>query len=206
MARKIDLRKLKASSQHDINWALERLETAKALKVDYMMLRWMSAMTAVELHGVWERYAEARAVAALNHDASHFIAEEGIAGVSQVSFGLASFVVRGGSKFFDFRSMADLFGKADRWLGKTNNPFRKVPQADVPYIDALAAIRNCVVHNSDAAKLAYRRHLQQVYSIRYAPLPDEFLNAKDSRPASPKRYHSRLAGLAVVLDRAIAHT
>lgn len=205
MARKIDLKKLKASSQHDMRYALDRIEKAEKLK-DYVLLRWMSAMTAVELHGIWERYAEARAVAALNHDASHFIAEESIAGVSQVSFGLASFIVRGGNKFFDFRSMADLFGKADRWLGKNNNPFRKVPQADVPYIDALAAIRNCVVHGSDAAKQAYRRHLQQVYNIRYAPLPEEFLNAKDNRPGSPKRYCSRLKGLAVVLERAIAHS
>jgi hypothetical protein len=70
-------------------------------------------------------------------------------------------------------------------------------------LDALAAIRNCVVHGSDAAWAAYRRVLEGVYGISSAPEPDEFLNATDNRAVSPYRYHSRLEGLAEVLERAI---
>ncbi|WP_316195806.1 MULTISPECIES: hypothetical protein [unclassified Bradyrhizobium] len=164
-------------------------------------------MTAVEIHGIWERYAEDRIVAGLNHDSSHFISEESISGVSHVTVGLASFIVRRGNKYFDFRSMGDLIGKADGWLGMgSKNPFRSLPAHDRNYIDVLASIRNCVVHGSDAAWGSYRAKLESVYGISYAPEPDEFLNAKDNRATSPLRYQSRLKGLAKIVERSISQT
>ena len=203
MPRKIDLTKLKTHSRQEIAYALTRIDDAEKAQMNYLLIRWMSAMTAVELHGIWERYTEARIVAALNHDANHFIVTQGIAGVSHVSSGLASFIVRGGNRYFDFKSMPDLIAKADQWLGNAANPFRAIAPDDRRYIDVLAAIRNCVVHGSDAAKTAYSRHLRQTYNISYPPLPEEFLNAKDNRQASPIRYQSRLKGLALVVERAI---
>ena len=71
------------------------------------------------------------------------------------------------------------------------------------YIDAPAAIRNCVVHGSDASVIAYKRHLRQVYNIHSAPEPDEFLGSIDNRTNSPGRYERRLNGLANVLKDAI---
>ena len=203
MPRKIDLARLKARSQKAIAYALKRIDDAEKIKANYLLIRWMSAMTAVEIHGIWERYTEARIVAALNHDAAHFIAAESIVGVDHVSSGLASYIVRGGNKYFDFRSMADLTAKADRWLGRWANPFRTLTPDDRRYIDVLAAIRNCVVHGSDAAKTSYRLHLKQAYNVSYPPTPEEFLNAKDNRLGSPLRYRSRLKGLASVVERAI---
>ena len=206
MPRKIDVTKLKTRSRQEITHSLTRIDDAEKAQMSYLLVRWMSAMTAVELHGIWERYMEARIVAALNHDANHFIVAQSIAGVSQVSSGLASFIVRGGNKYFDFRSMPELIAKADQWLGNTANPFRGLAPEDRRYIDVLAAIRNCVVHGSDAAKTAYSRHLKQTYNISYAPLPEEFLNAKDNRQGSPLRYQSRLKGLALVVERAIGQS
>jgi hypothetical protein len=206
MPRKVDVKKLKASSRNAITEAMKRIDDAEKAKMHYLLVRWMSAMTAVELHSIWERYSEARIVAALNHDAKHFIAEEDIVGVSHVSFGLASFIVRGGNKYFGFKSMSDLLGKATRWLGKPNNPFQAISTNDRNYIDVLAAVRNCVVHKSDAAWASYRSRLHTVYGISYPPEPEEFLNAKDNRQGSPLRYESRLKGIATVLDRAIGQT
>jgi hypothetical protein len=207
MPRKIDLVKLKHRARKDISTSLGRIQHAEQSKFDYMLIRWMSAMTAVELHGIWERYVEKRIVAGLNHDSSHFISEEAISGVAHVTVGLASFIVRGGNKYFDFRSMADLIGKTDRWLGSgEKNPFRSLPLNDRNYIDVLAAIRNFITHRSDAAWSTYRAKLKSVYGILYAPEPDEFLNAKDNRAVSPARYQSRLKGLATVIERSITQT
>ena len=65
MPRKIDLQKMKKKSVEDLRDAIIRLDTAKNL--DYLLVWWMSAMTAVEIHGRWERYVEKRLVASLNH-------------------------------------------------------------------------------------------------------------------------------------------
>ncbi|UYO43993.1 hypothetical protein KQX63_21885 [Rhodopseudomonas palustris] len=203
MAKKIDLKKLKSRSLNEIDTCIIRVQDSVAAGGHYTLIRWMSAMTAVQLHSVWERYAEWRLVAALNHNAKHFIAEEGIVGVSHVSSGLASFIVRGGNRYFDFRSMSDLIAKSDRWLGRAENPFRNLDKVDSSYIDALASVRNAVVHGSDAAKRTYCYHLNKVYGIKFAPTPEEFLNAKDNRAGSPSRYQPRLTGFSVVVKKAI---
>ena len=100
--------------------------------------------------------------------------------------------------------MSELIDKADTWVAV--NMFRALPKSDRNYIDALAAIRNCVVHRSDAAMLAYRRSLRQVYGIKLAPGPDEFLYAKDFRNSSPARYQRRLYGLMTVVRRSVLST
>ena len=196
MPRTIDLPALKTRSTNAVNHAIARYERAVIAQLHYALVRWIAKMTAVEIHAIWERYVEGHLVAALNHNARHFLVENSIVGVSRVSSGLASYVVRGGGRFFDFRSMSDLMQKGDRWLGAAANPFRLLSADDRAYIDALAAIRNCSVHKSDAALHAYRRVLRTQYGIRSAPEPDEFLNAQDRRGTSPGRYQSRLHGLA----------
>jgi len=206
MPRTVDLSGLKTRSLHALSHAMERYKAANKASLDYLLVRWIAEMTAVELHAIWERYVENRVVAALNHDAAHFLKEQGIKGVSRVSSGLAFYVVRGGGRYFDFRSMSDLLDKGDRWLGKAKNPFRSLSADDRSYIDALAAVRNCVVHRSDAAVGSYKRSLKTVYGMRSVPEPDEFLTAKDLRAASPARYESRLRGLATVVIRSVQNT
>lgn len=163
-------------------------------------------MAAVEVHSTWERYVEDRLATALNHNSAHFIVTHDVRGVSRVSSGLAYYVVRSGGRYFDFKGTSDLLSKGDEWLGKPNNPFRVLSAQNCKYIDALAAIRNFIVHGSDAAAKAYKRHLKQVYGITYPPKPDEFLNAKDYRAASPKRYQTRIHGLVAIVEEAIRKT
>ncbi|MGP0059552.1 MAG: hypothetical protein ACLPID_09730 [Beijerinckiaceae bacterium] len=147
-----------------------------------------------------------RLIAALNHSAEHFIAEQEIRGVTHIPFGLASYIVRGGGKFFDFRSTADLLRKGDAWLGRDSNPFRVLTANDRMYIDVLSAVRNYIVHDSDTSFASYRSHLQKAYNIKAAPAPNEFLNTIDIRALSPWRKHRRIDGLAKVLAGAIQQT
>jgi hypothetical protein len=204
--RTIDVRKVKQKAIDELTQNRNRIEERINAQSDYLLLRWMSRMTAVEAHAIWERYVENRLVAAINHNPQHFLSEHNIKGVQRVSYGLATYVVRGGNRFFDFRSMSDLIGKADKWLAPSHNTFRSLPPNDRKYIDALAAIRNFIVHGSDAAQLAYKRELRNVYGVHSAPQPDEFLYAQDNRPGSPARYQIRLFGLMTILEQAITNT
>ncbi|MGP0059553.1 MAG: hypothetical protein ACLPID_09735 [Beijerinckiaceae bacterium] len=61
MTKKIDLKKLKDKSLNDLDASRSRLDTAIRAKFDYLLIRWMSAMTAVEFHAIWERYVEKKA-------------------------------------------------------------------------------------------------------------------------------------------------
>jgi hypothetical protein len=162
-------------------------------------------MTAVEIHGIWERYAEERLVAALNHSPDHFLQSNIVSGVTTIPKGLANYLVRSGGKYFDFRSVSDLIEKGDRFVGKSDNPFRTMRDNDRKHLDALAAIRNCVVHQSEAARSKYKSTLASVYGIRTAPDPDEFLNALDMRQSSPARRQKRVVGLSVVVKYCVQH-
>jgi hypothetical protein len=206
MPRTVDLPGLKTKSANLLNQAIARYDSIDANGPQYLLARWVAKMTAVEMHAIGERYVENRLVAALNHNAKHFLAEQNIKGVSRVSSGLALYVVRGGGRYFDFRSMSDLMDKGDRILGKAANPFRAPSADDRSYMDTLAVVRNSIVHRSDAAFASYKRCLRSVYGIKSAPEPDEFLHAKDMRATSPARYRSRLHGLATVVARCIQNT
>lgn len=200
--RKADIPNLKSTSIKQIDAVVKRLKEVQ--EQQYMLSRWVAQMSVVEIHSVWERYAEKRLAATLNRDATYFIAEQEIKGVQHVSLGLASFVVRGGARFFDFRSAGELITKSDRLLGNSQNPFRRLTMPQRDYIDCMAAIRNCVVHGSEHSQARYRQHLKAIYGISSAPAPDEFLNAVDNRGASPARYQKRIVGIATVVNAAIS--
>jgi hypothetical protein len=203
MARKFDLRKLRSDAQADLREAINIVTKAAVNPAEYLFARWVGKMTAVHVHAVWERFIEDRAAAALNHDPHYFLKEHDVRGVTNISSGLAYYIVRGGGRYFDFRSMSDLWAKSDQWFNKTTNPFRRVAATDIPYINALSAIRNCVTHGSDAAKKSYKTHLQTCFGIKSVPEPGEFLLAKDLRAASPLRYSPRIFVLINVVERAI---
>jgi hypothetical protein len=209
MARKFDLKKLKADTNEfiddlvgQIEWIEEKLNGPE----DYLFLRWVYEMIAVELYASWERYAESRIIAALNHSPQHFITDNSLTGVDSVSKGLAEYVVRGGGRYFDFRSVEDLKGHATRLLGKSRNPFSNISPEQEKYLDTLSTIRNRTVHDSDAARAAYKVKLKQVYGISSAPKPSEFLSTSDNRKASPARYKKRLFGLIEIVRQTIKAT
>jgi len=203
MPRKIDLKKLSTTAKRDVNLALSQYQRVCDKSKDYLIARWVAQMTAVEIHAIWECYTEKRLITALNHKPNYFIAENGIKGVSVVSSGLAAYIIRGGRRFFDFRSISELVLMANRLLGKANNPFNALSKQEREYIDCLAAIRNMVVHRSSAATIAYKNQLKKVYRILYAPKPEEFLNAIDFRSNSPDRGKQRIHGIAQVVIQAI---
>jgi hypothetical protein len=204
MARKVDLSALRKRATQEVREAMTLYDSAGAF--DYWYQAWIAKMTAVEVHAIWERYVETRLVAALNHNPKHFIEQQGIAGLTRISTGLARYIVRGGRPYFDFRSIEDLLGKANHWLGSAANPFNALSPPNRAYIDCLAAIRNCVVHGSDASINAYKRRVRTVYGVVAVPETQEFIHAKDYRPTSPARNKSRLHGLAEVVVKAIQTT
>lgn len=205
MPRNVDLSSLKKDATRGVTYAMKRYSSIEET-LDYFHVRWIAQMTAVEIHAVWERYVEGRLIAALNHAPHHFLKQNDIIGVSRISRGLASYVVRGGGRFFDFRSTADLIGKANVLLGQAGNPFASLTAVERSYIDCLAAIRNCVVHGSAASFAAYKKNLKTVYGISAAPEPDEFLKAKDFRAMSPARNKGRIYGIAHIIKSAIHKT
>jgi hypothetical protein len=138
MARKFDLKKLRSEAQADLREAINTVTKASVNPAEYLFARWVCKMVAVDIHAVWERFVEDRAAAALNHNPHHFLKENDVKGVENISSGLAYYIVRGGARYFDFRSMSDLWGKSDQWFGKSTNPFRKVSGTDVPYIDSFS--------------------------------------------------------------------
>jgi hypothetical protein len=157
MPKKVDLLALKKKSVQELRWAMGRYDNSE--NMHYLWRRWIARMTAVEIHAIWERYVEARLVAALNHSPKHFLEQQNIAGVTRISKSFARYIIRGGGRFFDFRSMSDLKGKANRWLGLAN-PFNSLTAKDRAFIDCLAAVRNCVVHGSEASVTAYKQSLK----------------------------------------------
>jgi len=160
-------------------------------------------MTSVEVYAIWERYAEKRLTIALSNHPGQFLEDNGIKGMKSIPVGLATTLVRSGGRYFDFRSTADLIDKADRLVGKVDNPFRKLPANLRKYLDSHGAIRNYIVHQSDSALTSYKRHLSNVYNVKAKPGPPEFLNSIDYRADSPARYERRLKGIMRVIERCI---
>jgi hypothetical protein len=187
MARKFDLKKLKREAIKELDDAKGIVAKVEKNTNEYIFARWVCRMVAVDIYESWENYVENRLAAGLNHAPEHFLETHDVKGVKNISSGFAYYIVRGGGRFFDFRSVAELVRKGNEWLGKQTNPFLKLSKAQREYIDALAAIRNYVSHGSDAANRAYRWHLKKLYGIQYAMTPGEFLLTLDRRPVSHAR-------------------
>jgi hypothetical protein len=205
MPKKINLDALISSSRADIAHAMKRYREVSR-KLDHFETRWVAQMTAVEVHATWERYAEKRLITALNHYPSHFLLAKKITGVKRISAGFASYLVRDGKNFFDFRSTGELIGIGKRLVGSEHNPFESLNKEQRRYLDCLTAIRNMVVHRSDAAELAYKKALADVYRISSAPGPPEFLHSIDYRYDSPKRGDHRLASFSAIAIDAVETT
>jgi hypothetical protein len=163
-------------------------------------------MTAVEVYATWERYAERRLTIALAHHPVNFLLNNGIRGLKNILVGLASVLVRGDGRYFDFRSTSDLIDRAKRLVGASQNPFAVLTTDQRNYLDTLGAIRNYTVHQSETAFASYKRFLSEVCGVNAKPQPDEFLNAIDYRASSPLRGRPRIMGLIAVVEQVIAIT
>jgi hypothetical protein len=94
----------------------------------------MAKMTAVEVYAIWERYAEMRLTVALAHHPEQLIKDNEIYGLKFIPLGLASVLVRGAGRYFDFRSCAELIDQGNRLVGKTKNPFQPVTKHQKDYL------------------------------------------------------------------------
>lgn len=204
--RKPDVGALKGKMEGALTAALDRFRRAETVlpSKEYLLLRWAAAMSAVEVHAIWERYAERRLMAALAIHPGQLIADNGILGLKHVPIGLAEVIVRGGGRFIELRSFEELLGKATKLLGRSRNPFLNVPNAIRAYVDGLAVVRNYIVHRSDASFVSYRTALRTLYGIKAAPDADEFLNAVDYRSTSIRKGQKRIIGLIAAVGQAVA--
>ena len=78
MARKFDLKKLRSDAQADLREAINIITKTSVNPAEYLFTRWVCKMVAVDIHGVWERFIEDRAAAALNHDPHYFLKEHDV--------------------------------------------------------------------------------------------------------------------------------
>jgi hypothetical protein len=205
MPKVANIQRVKDSAYSQLKVSRERYEglIPKYFSSDHILLRWIATMTAVEVYAIWERYAERRLTIALSNHPQHFLAVNGIRGMKSIPVGLATALVRGGGRYFDFRSTSDLIDKGDRLVGRVDNPFRNLPADLKKYLDTLGAIRNYIVHQSDSALAAYKNYLSSVYNVKSKPSPPEFLNAIDLRAGSPASGRQRLRGIIKVVEKCI---
>jgi hypothetical protein len=207
MSKKMNLRTLKVTSLGRLRDLSDRLTFLTygepAFKMEEEASIWVFRMSVVDVHTIWERFAEDRLALAINHHPSYFLLTHDVRGVRQISQGLAYFIVRGGSRHFDFRSMSDLIRKANTCVGADHNPFRELASETKKYLDTLAIIRNYVVHRSDAAAQAYKNRIKAVYSSGRVSEPEDFLRKKDKRPSSPSRNKEHIYGLIKIVEAAI---
>jgi len=205
MSSRVDLNGIRARAVKELDYALSLYNRAVKEKIDFKLIRYLGAMAAVDIHATWERFTEDRLIAALHYDPTTFFRANEIRGIKRLPVGLATILVRERSIYFDFRSTDALIDKADRLLGKSANPFRKIPADDRGYLETLFKVRNCIGHRSKLAYSNYKSLIRKIYGIRSAPEPEEFLSAIDRRVNSPARNQSRLHGLIVVTRRTILH-
>ena len=162
-------------------------------------------MTAVEIYATWERYAETRLTIALSNHPEHFLREKNVRGVKRIPLGLATTLVTGRNKYFDFRSTDELIKHGRTMVGETKNPFDSLrPMRG--YLDALSTIRNYIVHQSEGALKAYKDKLSTVYGMTRYSFPTVFLNSIDRRSVSPARNKPRIIGLIKTVEKAINDT
>jgi hypothetical protein len=166
---------------------------------------WVAAMTAVELHSTWERYAERRLALALYKHPATFLASNNMNRMRKIPLGLASALVRGG-RYFDFRSTGDLIKRGTELVGEVSNPFRKLPTHTRKYLDALASMRNHIVHESDHARSQFNKRIAEIYGAKQNRHIHGFLSAVDNRADSPANGKPRIVGLMKIVKDAIEAT
>lgn len=213
MVRRMNLSRLKEHS----NASLRKLENqlgflTSGWSKDYGLQQekdaeeWIVRMAVIDLHSVWERFAEDRLAVGLNHHPIYFLERNEVRGISHISKGLAYYLVRGGLRYFDFRSMAELLRKGDDLLSRDLNPFRHILPELRNSLDILAVLRNYVVHGSAASELAYKKTIMKNYRFSATPQIQDFLGRLDRRPKSRARNRPYIVGFFRVVGSAIDAT
>lgn len=188
-------------------WALLRIH---ALDARYTRPKsdagFMAEIVAVHLYAGWQRYAEDRLVEALINHPQQFLLQNRISNLKRIPRALAAVLVRGGERYFDFRSTEDLVRKGDRFVGQAANPFRRLPKSLQSELDCLGALRNRIVHYSESARKAYKKRTMEIYGLKRERYVEGFLTSIDRRSNSRARGKERITGLMEVVRQAVNAT
>lgn len=194
--------RIKRRAHEQLYYSQFRYESARLDRTPQGLLRWIASMTAVEIYGIWERYAEDRLRIALVNHPEQFLTDNNISGIRKIPLGLASVLLRERARYFDFRSIAELISKGDRLVGPAHNPFRNLTPTVRNYLDTLSDIRNYVVHQSEHSLRNYRRRLFEI-GFRTPTYPTVFLNSIDRCQGSAARHQPRIIGLIKTVEDAV---
>ena len=206
MPKTANVTRVKDSAQESLFFSRARYEDARFnTGLQRSFVAWVAAMTAVEVYATWERYAEERLTIALSNHPEHFLKEKHVRGVTKIPLGLATTLILGRNKYFDFRSTDELIKHGKTMVGTTHNPFDSLRTVK-NYLDALSAIRNYIVHQSESALKAYKDKLSTVYGMKHHSFPTVFLNSIDRRGNSPARNEPRIIGLITTVENAVTST
>lgn len=211
--RKIDIERSQITALNElemakfrlVSYAVEIYNDKEPSEEEVERIAWMASMTVIEVHSIWERYAERRLLAALNRHPDYFIKENDIKGVKHVSQGLGDYIVRGGRSYFDFRNVDDLKKKARDLVGADYNPFKDLQGDLKKRLDALTAIRNRIAHGSASSIEQYGATLFDLYGLSNIGKPDKFLWAIDNKPG-PGKGKARIIGLIEAIQSAVEAT
>ena len=127
----------------------------------------------LKICATWEILAENVFVECLSHNTSTYAAFKGITLPRNLTKDTCKGLISG-LRYFDFRDMSDLKGKAKRFLADQCNPFKKVPRDVTEKINEFYLIRNYIAHRSDTAKQSLKRMYKEKYKMRFRR-PDNFL-------------------------------
>jgi len=86
----------------NIRETMQVYNEARQRKMRYLSRRWIVSMVAVDVYAIWERCAERRVVAGLNHHPQQFLTANGIRSLKRVPLTLATVLIRTGTRYFDF--------------------------------------------------------------------------------------------------------
>ena len=127
----------------------------------------------LKICATWEILAENVFVECLSRNTSTYAAFKGITLPRNLTKNTCKGLISG-LRYFDFRDMSDLKGKAKRFLADQCNPFKKVPCDVTEKINEFYLIRNYIAHRSDTAKQSLKRMYKEKYKKRFRR-PGDFL-------------------------------
>ncbi len=123
----------------------------------------------------WESLVDIIIVTAFTKDTTAFAENLNLKLKKKINLQYSEAIVIGAG-YLDFRSMSNLLDITDKYLGKTNNIFRKTTKDDRNKIDEVYKIRNYLSHYSKKAKRSlFQMYKDKPYELTYFQEPGVFL-------------------------------
>jgi hypothetical protein len=154
-------------------------------------------MLAVRAYAAWESFSHDVLILTLAADTSELANETGLSiKPTRVTADMAEALLTARG-YLEFRDVADLKGRARRWLGQARSPFERMQPAEIDAANDLRALRNFIVHRSRQSERTYEELLRK-RRLGSAPLPGEYLY-----DGSPTRLHGHVEQLRLAAWRLV---